>query len=227
MPDRPALWLSAIGVGLCLVSGVGLLLLAAGLALPWWAYLAWFGLGLGGTVAASFVLDSVKDWRVAKADLYGQWQRHEAQEIENRRRAAELEAAQRGAEPAESAHRATAVAVWRFMRAGDALGFAWDGLNEAGVLKFDAWMRVKDFYLLYPADSPVLTDRGGSAGTVWSPTWTLGRVGDLLAMDELPLPPGAPPVVSGEFAVKQNANGQKKRKAGAVVEGVARQAGSD
>jgi hypothetical protein len=226
MPDRPALWLSAIGVGLCLVSGVGLLLLAAGLALPWWAYLAWFGLGLGGTVAASFVLDSVKDWRVAKADLYGQWQRHEAQEIENRRRAAELEAAlSAGSEPDDAPRRAAALGVWRFFLAGNALGFALDGLTAAGVVTQPTWQRLKDFYLQWPENGPVLVDRGGSVGTVWSPTWTLGRVGDELALGALPLPLGAPPEVGVYVPSQHNASGQKKRKAGAVIEGVAREAG--
>lgn len=216
--DRPTAWLAGAGVGLCLVSGVGLVALAAGLTLPWWAYLAWFGFGLGGTVAWEYGAGAVVYLRTARADLYGTWQRHEAQEIENRRRAAELEQAAAGGDEADDGpRRAAAVGVWRFMLAGNALGFALDGLVAAGVVTQPTWQRLKDFYLIYPESGPVLADRGGNVGTVWAPSWSLGRVGDELALGEFPLPPGAPPDVGVYIPSQHNAGKRTKRTAGAVI----------
>ncbi len=148
----------------------------------------------------------------------------ETQRLLNVAREAELKLAQQIAatdddEPAKP-HKATAAGVWNFFCAGDQLGFALDGLVECGVLSQPAWQRLKDFYLCWPEDGPPLRDRGGSVGTEWAPTWTLRKVGERLALGDLPLPLGAPPVVSVYVKPTLNTTQRKttqKRGAASVV----------
>jgi len=153
-----------------------------------------------------------------------------ALDTETARKEAELaqQAAAGGSEEA-TPPKTTAVMVWRFFRAADALGFALDGLTAAGVVTQPTWQRVKDFYLQWPADGPVLVDRGGNIGTVWAPTWTLGRVGDEIALGTLPLPPGAPPdvgvYVPSQHNTQQSTKRNKRGAAGMTVDSVAREVG--
>lgn len=183
----------------------------------------WGGVGL--TVFLSIVADGIHQHHAEL--IRAEANRLYAQELTNWEREQALERAHAPEtdddHPSQSDHRATAVGVHRFFRAGDALGFAFDDLHDAGVLTYHTWMRLKEFYLIWPENGPVLVDRGGSAGTEWSPTWTLGKIGDTLAMGELPLPPGAPPQVSAHFTAKQNTK-QPKKTQKRVVEGVAKPA---
>ena len=222
----------AVGLGLFGMCAVGVAATLAGWRATPGYYALWF-FGLAGLVLfVDFGLSAVKDWRQVHVDIRLDQARAWANELANQAKDAELELAQAaaaGGSEEAAPPKTTAVMVWRFFRAADALGFALDGLTAAGVVTQPTWQRVKDFYLQWPADGPVLVDRGGNIGTVWAPTWTLGRVGDEIALGTLPLPPGAPPdvgvYVPSQYNTQQSTK-RSKRGAGALtVDSTAREVG--
>ena len=229
MTTRPFTFLLAAALAGMVATGVPL----AALLLNWW--LGWppvdWRLSLLLLTGVPVFLGV--SWQLMAADNALAVQQRQAdidaQEVKTQAARLALEAATAGGdEQPQSDHRATAVAVLRFMRAGDALGFTFDNLHDAGVVEWDAWSRLTEFYKLWPEAGPVLVCRGGSAPTEWGPSWHLGRVNDLVALGELPLPPGAPPVVNGDFVLKHNTNTRKNTKraaVGTVVDGVAREVG--
>lgn len=229
MTTRPHLTILALCIAGMLASGVplvGVLLGADG-----WALTVWGG-GLGVFVFAGVMAFGLNEgaqvWLRQKAeDLRRDQLANEAKDLANQQGWRALEQAVTDAilatdddEPA-TPHKATAAGVWNFFCGGDAVGFAFDSMYAAGLLSQPTWTRLKDFYLLWPQDGPVLVDRGGSAGTVWAATWTLRKVGERLALGDLPLPLGAPPVVGVYIPPPVNTtkrSNTKRGAAGAVVE---------
>lgn len=199
-----------------------------------WAATHLAPLMLGGGGFLPFVLLAgwaTRQWQRLGVDISLDRARAKTNELANQARELELKAILAVSQTDDdedappTAHRATAVGVLRFFTGGNALGFAFDGLYAAGLLTQPTWQRLKDFYLCWPEESPVLIDRGGSAGTVWAPTWTLGKVSEQLALGEFPLPLGAPPAVSVYIPSQHNTKQNKKTQKTVVVEGVARQVG--
>lgn len=238
--DRPTAWLAGVGVGLLLVSGVGLVALAGGLALPWWAYCAWFGLGLGGTVAWEYGAGAVVYWRDEKANLEQKRQNNSALAVQTAVRAWELKSAQRaaavasgreGAREAEALERAWQLGLEILFRAIDKAGGA-SGRKLAGVVGSDTHPALMAFYCS-PAGLCILRDAGGNVGHTWGykadgQEWALDDVLPLIRAGKLPHPDGAVPEINPlpDSAAQRKAPRQSAtQKKAEIIEGTAREAG--
>lgn len=234
MNDRPSAWLAGFGVGLALVAGVGLLATVAGREWPWYAYVAWFGLGLGLTVAADFGLTVVVDWRDAQTELETKRQRNKALAAETKAKLAALEAALVQAVtatdddeqldtaelPRLERERQFQVAHWhvffqRLVPAGEAYG--WDirtltaPTSPFKVTTAPGWNNGTDALV---KAGYMAKDKTGTRLLVSLADWREQRL-----WLNVPCPPGEPPdILPPPYSATNTTENNRKTAAGAVIE---------